>query len=192
MSPFAYIALFGCGPHHHGPVRAHAGACGCNDHGDRSTLLLPLHPRIPSLPDYSKATAASIGLLLGLFIFDSNRLSRFRPRWYDLPMLVWCFSGIASALANGLSLYDGLSDAQAQCSSWGLPYLFGRLYFGNLEGMRSYCAGIVGGGLLYSLLCLYEIVMTPHLWAASMALQSTRGHGARTSSSSRDSNWACG
>ena len=45
-----------------------------------STILLPPYLlSIPSLPDYSKATAASIGLLLSLFIFDSNRLMRLRP-----------------------------------------------------------------------------------------------------------------
>ena len=62
---------------------------------------------------------------------------------------------------NGLGLYDGLSDALDQFLTWGLPYLFGRLYFGDPEGLRFFAVAMVIGGLSYVLPCLYEIRMSP-------------------------------
>jgi tetratricopeptide (TPR) repeat protein len=128
-------------------------------------LLPPFTLVISSLPDYSKNTAAAVGILLGTLIFGIDRLVRFRPRWFDLPMLLWCLCGIGSSLQNGLGLYDGLSDALTQTLTWGLPYLFGRLYFSDPEGMRYFATAMVVGGLLYVLPCLYEIRMSPQLLA---------------------------
>ena len=126
-------------------------------------LLPPYTLAISGLPDYSKSTAAVIAILLGTLIFCPNRLLKFRPRWFDLPMLLFCFSGVASSLQNGLELYDGLSDALTQSLMWGLPYLIGRLYFGNLEDLRFFCVAMVIGGLSYVLPCLYEIRMMTSL-----------------------------
>ena len=129
-----------------------------------SWLLLPPYAiSISGLPDYSKNLAASFGLLLGTLIFQTDRLLRFRPRMYDLPMLLFCFSGVPSALTNGQTLYDGLSDSLLQVLMWGLPYFFGRLYFSGPEGLRYFCAGIIGGGLSYILPCLFEMRMSPQL-----------------------------
>ena len=73
-------------------------------------LLPPYALAIAGLPDYSKSTAAVLGVLLGTLIFHPDRLLAFRPRWFDLPMLLLCFCGIASSLQNDLGIYDGLSD----------------------------------------------------------------------------------
>jgi hypothetical protein len=126
-------------------------------------LLPPYTLAIASLPDYSKSTAATLGVLLATVIFDPNRLLTFRPRWFDLPMLLWCHSGVASSLQNNLGLYDGLSDALSQCLTWGLPYLIGRLYFGNPEDLRYFATAMVIGGLSYILPSLYEIRMMTSL-----------------------------
>jgi hypothetical protein len=128
-------------------------------------LLPPYILSISALPDYSKSTAATLGALLGTLIFDPNRLLTFRPRWFDVPVLLFCFCGIASSLQNGLELYDGLSDSLVQSFMWGLPYLLGRLYFGNLEDLRFFTVAMVVGGLCYVLPCLYEIRMSPTLMA---------------------------
>ena len=61
-------------------------------------LLPPYKLKIDGLPDYSKITAASLGLLAGTLIFNADRLVNFRPRWFDLPMLLWCFSGMFASL----------------------------------------------------------------------------------------------
>jgi tetratricopeptide (TPR) repeat protein len=124
-------------------------------------LLPPFVLVFTGLPDYAKSTAATAGVLLGTLIFDPVRLLSFRPRWFDLPMLLFCFCGVASSLQNGLELYDGLADAQGQFLTWGLPYLIGRLYFGNPDDLRFFAVAMVIGGLSYVLPCLYEIRMSP-------------------------------
>lgn len=126
-------------------------------------LLPPFTVAISGLPDYSKSTAAVFGVLLSTLIFYPNRFLTFRPRWFDLPTLLWCFCGIASSVQNGLSVYDGLSNALNQIVAWGLPYLCGRLYFRNLDDLRIFAIAMVGGGLFYVLPCLYEIRMSPTL-----------------------------
>jgi tetratricopeptide (TPR) repeat protein len=135
-------------------------------------LLPPYTLAISSLPDYSKTTAATLGVLLSTLIFDPNRLLTFRPRWFDVPVLLFCFCGIASSLHNGLQLYDGLSDSLNGCLMWGLPYLIGRLYFGNPEDLRFFAIALAVGGLSYVLPCLFEIRMMTSL------LQSIYGMGA--------------
>ena len=44
-----------------------------------------------------------------------------------------------------------------------MPYLIGRLYFGNPEDLRYFATAMVVGGLFYVLPCLYEIRMSPTL-----------------------------
>ena len=164
MTPLAYIALLGwipsvfvlfaLVPARKAAATALIGAW---------LLLPPFTLVISSLPDYSKITAASVGILLGTMTFGVDRLASFRPRWFDLPMLLWCFCGILSSLQNGLGLYDGLSDALGYTLTFGLPYLFGRLYFGDPEGLRYFTGAMIVGGLSYVLPCLYEIRMSPQL-----------------------------
>jgi tetratricopeptide (TPR) repeat protein len=166
VSPIAYIALFGWIPFvivmfAMLPTRQAAaiGVVGA------WLLLPPYSVEISALPDYSKVTAASIGLLAGTLIFNADRLFNFRPRWFDLPMLLWCFSGMFSSLANGLGIYDGLSETLNQTLSWGLPYLFGRIYFGDPDALLYFARAVIIGGLSYVLPCIYEMRMSPQILA---------------------------
>ncbi|MBW1722878.1 MAG: O-antigen ligase domain-containing protein [Deltaproteobacteria bacterium] len=118
---------------------------------------------LAGLPDYTKMSATCWGILLGALLFDRKHLFSFRVRWVDLPMIVWCLCPAASSLSNGLGLYDGLSSALRQTVTWGLPYMTGRIYFKDLEGLREFALGIFIGGLIYVPLCLYEIRMSPQL-----------------------------
>jgi tetratricopeptide (TPR) repeat protein len=164
ITPFALIALFGwipcvmCFfvfmPARKATATAIVGAW---------LLLPPISLEIAGLPDYSKSTAATIGIVLGTVLFGSHLLLKFRFRWFDGVMLLFCLTGIGSSLQNGLGLYDGLSDAFANCITWGVPYLLGRLYFNDLEGLRTFTIAMVIGGLSYVLPCLWEIRMSPHL-----------------------------
>jgi len=127
-------------------------------------LFLPIVGyKIEGLPDYTKMSATCLGALLGAAIFDWSRLERFRPGWVDVPMLVWCLCPFASSLSNDLGAYDGLSGAFKQTTTWGFPYLLGRVYFSDQEGLRDLAVGIFVGGLVYVPLCLYEIKMSPQL-----------------------------
>jgi hypothetical protein len=119
--------------------------------------------KVPSLPDYTKMSATVFGVLLGAAIFDTDRLLGFRPRWVDLPMLLFVCSPMASSYLNGLGVYDGCSEILRAMFAWGLPYIIGRVYFSDLEGVRDLAVGIFVGGLIYVPLCLFEIRFSPQL-----------------------------
>lgn len=130
-------------------------------------LFLPMAGyEFSGFPGYGKMEAASYGALLGVLLFDSARLGKLRPTWLDIPVIVWCLTPMASSLTNGLGAYDGASAVFGQTISWGVPYLMGRLYFSDLEGLRVLALGILIGGLIYVPLCLFEIRMSPrlHIW----------------------------
>jgi hypothetical protein len=127
-------------------------------------LFLPVAGyNLPGLPDYTKRTATCLGVLLGTIAFQSNRLFALRPRWADLPMVTYCLCPIISSLSNGLGLYDGCSASLAYVTTWGLPYLIGRIYFTRLEHLREAAVGIVVGGLVYVPFCAWEMRMSPQL-----------------------------
>ena len=164
MTLFALFALFGCVP---GiivlfalmPARKAAATALI-----ASWLVLPpLRIDIPGLPDFTKLSAASLGMLLGTLFFGIGNIFAFRPRWFDLPPLLWCLCPIASSLSVGLGLYNGMSASMVQFLYWGLPYFFGRLYFCDPKGLRLFASAIVVGGLSYVLPCLWEIRMSPQI-----------------------------
>lgn len=115
------------------------------------------------LPDLTKMSATCYGILLATFIFDAKRFQLFKFSWIDIPMVIWCLCPIASSLTNDLGLYDGLAQALGQTVTWGFPYFLGRLYLGNLSGLRQLATGIIIGGILYVPLCLLEIRLSPQL-----------------------------
>ena len=115
------------------------------------------------LPDYTKMSATCWGVLLAVAIFDPNRLFRFRFRWFDLPMLVWCLLPLVISPMNGLGIYDGVAWSFRTITAWGFPYFIGRIYFNDSEGVRALAIGILVGGLIYVPFCLYEIRMSPQL-----------------------------
>ncbi len=127
-------------------------------------LFLPIYAyEIPGLPDYTKTSATCVGVLLGLLLFDLQRLVTLKFQMRDLPILLFCFSPIPSSLVNGLGLYDGLSSSLSYIITWGLPYLIGRSYFNTLTGLRELTIGIFIGGVIYVPLCMFEIRMSPQL-----------------------------
>jgi tetratricopeptide (TPR) repeat protein len=112
------------------------------------------------MPDYDKSMAIVGGVMLCTLIFQPQRLLGFRPRWFDLPVLCWCFCPMISSLSNDLGLYDGLSAMVGALTHWSVPYLIGRLYFGSPEGIRELAIGLVIAGLFCILPCLYEMKMS--------------------------------
>ncbi len=127
-------------------------------------LFLPMASyQISDLPDYTKMSATCVGVLLGTVLLDAGRLSSFRFRLLDIPVIVWCLCPLSSSISNGLGLYDGFSGILNQVIVWGIPYFIGRLYFGDLSGLRELALGVFIGGLVYVPFCLYEIRMSPQL-----------------------------
>ncbi|MEG4490770.1 O-antigen ligase domain-containing protein [Microcoleus sp. D3_18_C4] len=115
---------------------------------------------IPSLPPYTKISAACYGILLGTLIYDTARLTSFKPGWLDVPMVIYCLCPIISQVSNGGS---PISPTINQIVTWGLPYFLGRLYVGSLDGLRQLAIGIFAGGLAYIPFTLIEGVRGPIL-----------------------------
>lgn len=128
-------------------------------------LLLPSIGgyNLPGLPPYAKRVAVTLAVLLAMAVLRPNVLSSYRPRWFDLPMLVWCLAPFASSIHNGLGVYDGLSEIYGQMMLWGFPYLIGRTAFADPPSARLLVIGLFAGGLVYILPCLWEIRMSPQL-----------------------------
>jgi hypothetical protein len=118
---------------------------------------------ITGFPDITKVSLTSISVLLAVSIFDFGRLWAFRPRWFDLALLVFCLSPLPSALSNGTGTYDGLSLSLSHVLQWGIPYFLGRIYFTDPAGLRDLTIGIFIGGLIYIPFCLFEVRMSPNL-----------------------------
>lgn len=118
---------------------------------------------LPSIPDYTKVSATVYGILLATILFDAKRITSFRFSWLDIPMTIWCIVPLFSSVTNDLGVYDGLAAILSQTVTWGIPYFLGRIYLGNLEGLRLMATGIFIGGLSYIPLCLFENRFSPQL-----------------------------
>lgn len=127
-------------------------------------LFLPVYIyKLKQFPEFSKFTASSYACLLGTILFDYKILLRYRLKWYDLPMLVWCLSPIITSIQNDLGIYDGISAAMSNTVIYGVPYFLGRLYFPDWASFRELVVAIFVGGLIYVPLCLFEIRFSPQL-----------------------------
>lgn len=127
-------------------------------------LLLPIAvAEVPGFVDYSKDAAVSFAPLLGLLIFDADRLRRMRPALIDLPMLAWCLCPMVTSLLNDLGPYDGLAGVLDRLAWYYLPYLLGRAYLGSFAGIREFLLALFLGALCYAPLCVWEARMSPQL-----------------------------
>ena len=127
-------------------------------------LLLPYGEiNFPGLPSYNKMTATVIGLLIATLIFNQGLLLSLKPRWFDIPIVVWCLLPMVSAMTNDQGLYAGLSQTLIETVSWGLPYLVGRACLNDAEAMKDLAQAIFIGGLVYIPFCLFEIRFSPKI-----------------------------
>jgi hypothetical protein len=127
-------------------------------------LFLPMASySFPGIPDYGKMTAASFGAILGTAIYVPTKIAKLKSSLLDIPMAVFCISPLLSSLSNGLGAYDGLSGCLGQFTTWGLPYLIGRIHFDSLESVAVLTKWLFYAGLVYLPFCLIEVRMSPQL-----------------------------
>ena len=127
-------------------------------------LFLPtISIKLGGFPDWTKMSATTFGVSLIAYLKHSHRLGFLKFHWFDLPILIYCFSPIASALSNNQGLYDGISAFINEMINWGLPYLIGRTLLNDQRGNYLLCYAIAVGGLIYAPLCLFEMRMSPIL-----------------------------
>jgi hypothetical protein len=118
---------------------------------------------------FSKTNAVCYALLLACLLFDAKRLFALTPSWADLPVLVWCVFPALSVLHNdpppdgSPALRDAVAQSLVQTTRYLIPYLIGRVYFSDPDGMRALAAGIVAAALVYVPFCLFEVKQSPQL-----------------------------
>lgn len=152
--PVALLALFLVLPSRRATIVAFVSAW----------LFLPVAEyTIVGLPDWNKMSATSISIFVATLVFDPARVLQLRPRWIDAAMILLCVCPFFSSITNDLGVYDGLSSVFRQTVRWGLPYVVGRMYFSDVEGMRELMIGVFIGGLVYAPLCWFEIRFSPQL-----------------------------
>ncbi len=118
---------------------------------------------LPGLPDFSKSLAISVSVLFGLIIFDSAKLRELKISKFDIPILIFLLTPIATSLSNGLGLWDGLSSSVGTIMIWGIPYMVGRIYFNELTRASELFHLVIVGGLIYVPFVLFEARMSPKL-----------------------------
>ncbi len=121
---------------------------------------------LPGIPEYTKLIGISVAALVGAAVVRTNVLLRFRPRWIDLPMALFCASPFLSSMSNGLGPYDGISAALRVSLTWGIPYFLGRCFLNDFQGLRELAVAIFVAGLFYVPLCAIEMRLSPqlHVW----------------------------
>lgn len=128
------------------------------------TLFVPVFEASAGVPLLRTKAMFVTGVVLGLsLVLDSRRWSRLRPGPLDVPALVLCFAPYLAASANGLEAYEAWSAVFAATLMFGGPYLLGRAYLGDRRGLADLAVALVGAGLVYVPLCLWEIRMSPQL-----------------------------
>ena len=77
----------------------------------RTAAFVPGVPEPLALPGFklTKVNAIACGLLVGSLLFDRGRWLTVRPRWFDLPIVVWCLSPLVTSLSNALLFHDPVS-----------------------------------------------------------------------------------
>jgi len=125
----------------------------------------PFHAlAVPTAMLANKATAVGLACLAGIMLFDGPAVRRLRPSRLDLPMAAWCLVPMASALANGLPAAEGLAQCRYLALAWGVPYLVGRVYLGDDEGLRRFALALIVAGLVTTAPCLLEFLAGPWLY----------------------------
>ena len=134
----------------------------------RSSMVHAL--AVPTSSAVNKATAIGLGCLVGLIAFDREAFGRVRFHVVDLPMAALCLVPLASTLANGLPLSEGLAQGRYLTLAWGVPYFLGRAYLSD-EGSRGrFAVALTAGGLAYLPLCALEFFTGPAAYRVAYGL----------------------
>jgi len=125
---------------------------------------------LPGIPAFNKFSVTSMTLIA--YIFLSGRASGFRalPRIYKLLIIGFILAPFLTVFNNpnsymhlpGLSYYDGLSESLGQFL-YILPFMIGFKYFRSYENQLDLFKYLAISAVIYALLALYEIRMSPQL-----------------------------
>jgi hypothetical protein len=168
-------------------------------------LLIPLmflpeqvHFKIPGLPIFTKQSLAVFWLLVGILLFHRERLRSVRlGPWIKFSMLLLVVGNVITVFTNSDALsygaisrpahvpYDAVHAVIQDAFDCLLPLIFGAAMFKGGRELRILLRTVAGAGLVYSVLQLLEIRLSPqlHNWVYGFFqhsfLQTIRGGGFR-------------
>lgn len=139
-------------------------------------LLLPSATifKLSGLPDLDKAALVSIGALIGALLFGAGQARARGGIALALLAGIFVLTPVATAQFNadplispklyfpGMTLYDGVSLVAVHLLVL-TPFYLGRQLLGDDAGHRSLLTALVGLMLLYSILILIEVRLSPQL-----------------------------
>lgn len=161
---FAVIALAAYAPVTYGLIKTLGPTRGVLAALLGGWLLLPVFDDQVAVPLLrSKGVFVPGVVLLTSLAIDWDRWTRLRWHWVDLVAALVAVGPFVTALANGLGPYEGGSAMFDALMGWCAPYALGRCYLGRPQAAREYARWLVGAGLLYVPLCLWEVRMSPQL-----------------------------
>jgi hypothetical protein len=103
---------------------------------------------LPSDMGLHKAWVVPCAVLLGAVLFDRTSLRRFRPSWFDAPLLLWCAWPLLQALLFvGEARPAGAVASLYLFGTWGLTWCIGRVYCSGPEGLSALVRALALAGL---------------------------------------------
>ncbi|MCL2639388.1 MAG: O-antigen ligase family protein, partial [Phycisphaerales bacterium] len=113
-----------------------------------------------------KIAACHIGAILGTLLFAPHVLRRFRFQWVDLMFGIVLTGAFATSILNNLGSKEGLSLVVNAIRGY-LPLLvLARIYITSFASLLQAMRFIVGGALIYAMICVLEWRLSPqlHTW----------------------------
>lgn len=177
-NPFAYLALFGWIPvtfylfwKHPAPKATVYSVLG-------SIMFLPEAIAVdpPLLPPMDKTSLAMLWCLIACLWRGRSRLKAARPlRGIDILLWVLLLGNIGTSLTNpdflvtgqvvrpALTFYDAFALSIKDTLSVYLPFFLGRAMLRSRQDLVMFSRALVNAGLIYSVLALIEIRLSPQL-----------------------------
>jgi hypothetical protein len=146
-------------------------------------LLIPLmflpeqvYFKIPGLPIFTKQRIAVFWLFVGVLLFHRDRLRSVRiGRWVKLSMLLLVGGNVITMFTNSDAIkygavnipahvpYDAVHVIVEDAFDYVLPLIFGAAMFKDRKELSILLRIVAGAGLVYSVLQLVEIRLSPQL-----------------------------
>jgi hypothetical protein len=103
---------------------------------------------LPSDMLLHKAWVVPCAVLLGALVFDRASLRRFRPSWFDAPLLLWCaWPLLQSLLFVGEPRPGGAVASLYLLGTWGASWFIGRVYCAGMDGLLALARALALSGL---------------------------------------------
>ena len=121
---------------------------GSSQAGESGHPFWILGSALPSDMALHKAWLVPCAVLLGALVFDRAALRRFRPSWFDAPVLLWCaWPLLQSLLFVSEPRPEGALASLYLLGTWGLTWFIGRVYCSGADGLHALARALALSGL---------------------------------------------